>query len=376
MSASVLILTKNIYSRIGGGEMLYRQMLQYSNSATFNYFCDAIEDETNIPSHVTAIPARSGSFSSMDCKSTIELALQEVRGRSFDIIDVPNFVPIGNDLIEILERLNIRYNRLVIACHGSLSDVVGLAWCNPSPYQITEISDREQNLLESADLLYGFSKSYLSRFSSKRQIYVRPHPNHLSLVSGLKLKEAAKDLSPTLVFIGRLDRCKGITVFLELLKFLPEGALAEVLVFTSVDENYSHGLDYIQKAASTHPFYVRVQTGKPQSEIFCEIQNIKPIIVVPSLFDTFNLVALESIVAQIPLLLSTQTGIYLQIHDELGGDCVSSLNVNDLTSGAKTLQNMIENYDVYRDKARGLAAAFVKDRDPNGYDDVLEALST
>ena len=51
-----------------------------------------------------------------------------VAGRSFDIVDIPDFVTFGGVLKAAFSNRGVRIGRLVLAMHGNISDTIELNW--------------------------------------------------------------------------------------------------------------------------------------------------------------------------------------------------------------------------------------------------------
>ena len=58
----------------------------------------------------------------------VDRIARSVAGRSFDIVDVPDFVTFGGALKSAFANHGVSVGRLVLAMHGNISDTIDMNW--------------------------------------------------------------------------------------------------------------------------------------------------------------------------------------------------------------------------------------------------------
>lgn len=171
--------------------------------------------------------------------------------------------------------------------------------------------------------------------------------------------------APSLNFIGRTEKRKGPHVFLQLLWWLRPnsysaaniigpfcaGATGETSTQTITKMSHNRGLNIQFLGSMSAPELQRVFASR---SVTC----------VPSLYDTFNLVALESLFSGCPTLIGSGAGIVDYLRDRFPAIPVEIVDMNAFFESTPAIEAMLDRYDEYRHE---LSVALTKsDYTPHG----------
>lgn len=358
----VLIAEFDLFSKIGGGQTFYRRLIETNPDIEFYYLI--IEEKIHHfrPKNVQVLTYKQQYIKS-DLKglSTI-LPLEKIyrpfliasnisfsiKGFDFDIIDYPDYEQYGLFLSSALSYHQVKFGKIVISLHGIVSQSLRHDWVINQEY-IDNLEFVENLQYQIADIRYGISKNYLEWWQ-KRDNFPNYyyHPLHfLDLIP--KINYSPSETKPSLNFIGRKEKGKGVDIFVNLVSFLPKNLYSQANIIGSNPET----LD-----GKTGEFYLRQMLALRFSSI-----NILPpvtryalqkkftlnsVTFLPSRFDTLNLVALESLWAGCPTIISKNAGVCRFLEDNFPQIPFIKLDVDNFYSSLPEITALLNNYHDYR----------------------------
>ena len=278
----VLIFTQDLFINLHNGVSRYYQIIIEKNpDVQFYYFAKSI----NIyhQSNVKKIDYLGRNFD-------MEEMLKTVSHENFDIIEFldSNVYPLNID--KLLSKYSVGYNKLFVTLHGNNSNV--LKWTkkyvhNFSP-DLKLLKKHEKSIYKLADKFVYISPTYANQINrnKKKSILIDFH-NFIDDFNEVSCK-CIDDQQIILTCAGRQNSTKGIQDFIWLeqyskfkdLKFEYYGSSSEIFPESQ----------YITNITSNSKIILGIL---PNSEIKKIYSCSHRIFVIPSFFDSFNLVLAE-----------------------------------------------------------------------------------
>src|ERR1043166_1776848 len=172
----VLLIAFDLYRTVGGGQTVYRKIIENSKDADFFYFREREEAHARRPENTRAIPAAlSRSLKVLEpppfpeyrhhCLVEADRIARSVAGQFFDIVDMPDFFTFGGYLRTAFDHYGVKAKRIVLAMHGNISMSLGMQWGSAGNNVLEQkILEREQ--FETADGIYAISPSYVHEWQA------------------------------------------------------------------------------------------------------------------------------------------------------------------------------------------------------------------
>lgn len=360
----VLLCLTDLYSSTGGGQTVYRQIVNSSPQIDFFYFVDSEILDAQRPSNAYPIKLKSNVtitlqepppfpyLYSLQLRVANQIA-RSVADQSFDIIDLPDFNTYGFFLKSAFSYHNVTFKKIVLALHGNISDSIYLNWDLDS-LCLDDIKEFERLQYQYADEVYGISKRYINLWNSRFDRKVR-FINPMSFVKAESeiLKKSVFAEKPSLFCIGRSERRKGNDIFVELVKWLRADSIDTASHIGPPDYSFNgSSSEYLIKLFAEHrdlqiDYY---QTLEPSQ--LREIFSKKSIVILPVRFDTLNLVALEALFSGCPLAVSTKAGVCDYLDEFYPGIPYIKIDLDNLYGSVKALQGLIDEYDKFRNQLK------------------------
>jgi glycosyltransferase involved in cell wall biosynthesis len=373
MGRKILICDFDIFSAVGGGQTVYQSIVRKSPDDTFYYFGSAPapgHPENVIPVpflpfyDILAIdvPQPQGHFcwvyrDAMNMARSLREALGEIR---FDVVDTPDYRQNGLFIRHALEAHGIAVGVVALALHGTLSSAFRNAWpWSDDPRRaFAELVMREHMQFRCVDARYAISPFYADALQ-------RYAPFPINMLDPLVVIRDTQPSAPAsearaadLVFVGRRERRKGPDIFLDAAWWLPEGSYRR-LVFVGGDGHNHQGTGsqaVLEAMAVRRRLDVEYLPPVSQSALQ-DLTRQKSLIFVPSRYDQFNLVALESLLDGCPTVISRSAGVARFIEERLPD--LSWLLV-DLTCDRTSIVPMTSILQDYDRKRHGIVDALQK----------------
>ena len=356
----VLLPAVDIFYSVGGGQSFYKQLIKANPDIEFSYLIRNESDKENRPSNSKAIkydykfPNLHDLNPSFDFSSVPTWARHAVsdsaniaysaRGLNFDIIDLPDWEQYGCFLRFFLNHFNVKFDKIALSMHGNISTSLYTNWdTSQDDYSSLEFLEKTQYL--GADIRYAISEFYIEEWERKTDLradYLHPltffkpeKPN-----TYLKTSEV-----PSLLFFGRTEKRKGPDFLTHLAWMLPKNLFTKALIIgPSVPlVNKTTSEDVLNILIKNRNLNIEVKDSVTQATMK-EFFTQSNLTVLPSRYDTFNLVALESLFAGCPVVVGENTGVVGFIKKEFPAMPIHVLPTDDLSTSIDVLQHAIENY--------------------------------
>ena len=245
----VLLITTDLYKSIGGGQTVYKKIIEATPDIQFCYFLDGEQAYAPRPANAQPIPLaarRSLRVLAPPPYATYKLhSLEEadriarsVAGQTFDVVDIPDFYTFGSALRDAFAHHRVTVGRVVLAMHGNISKSIELNW-GSSGKNVLEQRMLEEAQFDAADGVYAISPRYMREWQSvvDREVhYIDPA---YFVTAEIKEAQAAKsDDKPSIYCIGRSERRKGNDLFIELVRWLNQSSFDQAAHIGDQDYSY------------------------------------------------------------------------------------------------------------------------------------------
>src|SRR6266404_5518306 len=128
----VLLIATDLYRNIGGGQTVYRRLIESAPEVQFFYFREGEPERAARPSNTTAISLSIRlklkvlgappypAFKLAHLQDADRFA-RSVAGQHFDIADIPDYFAFGSLLRDAFAHHRVTVDRIVLAMHGNIS---------------------------------------------------------------------------------------------------------------------------------------------------------------------------------------------------------------------------------------------------------------
>jgi glycosyltransferase involved in cell wall biosynthesis len=356
----VLLPAVDIFYSVGGGQSFYKQLIKANPDIEFSYLIRNESDNEIRPSNCKAIkydykfPNLHVLNPSFDFSSVPTWARHAVsnaaniaysaRGLNFDIIDIPDWEQHGCFLRFFLNHFNVKFNKIALSMHGNISTTLYTNW-DTSHHDYSSLEFLEKAEYLGADIRYAISEFYIEEWekrSNLRADYLHP----FTFFKPEKPKPYIKTSEvPSLLFFGRTEKRKGPDFLTHLTWMLPKNLFINAFIIgPSVPlENKTTSKEVLNTLIKNRNLNIEVKDSVSQATMQ-EFFTQSNLTVLPSRYDTFNLVALESLFAGCPVVVGENTGVVSFIKKEFPAMPIHVLPMDDLATCIKVLEHAIENY--------------------------------
>lgn len=371
----ILIVANDLYSATGGGQTVYRRIIEETADCQFSYFLRAEGQGTQRPPNAHGVPLRRRRRVKVDPdaalprfrRHALETANQiarSVAGQSFDIVDIPDFENFGAALRTAFAHHCVDVGKIVLALHGSCSTSRAMNW-GTDVSEATRLSLQHERTLEdeqffAAEAAYSISPRYIGEWRQRRPRPVRfIDPIHfLPRRIGIDAPSPSS-ARPAVYCVGRTERRKGNDIFVELVRWLKPGSYTAAAHIG--DEDWSHpekcSSQLLAEMASRRGLKIAYRCSLDWDQLHALYQN-NSILVLPVRYDTLNLVVLEALFSGCPVAVSSKAGVcdYLDaFHPDIP---YLKIDMDGLYSAAGPLQDLVDRYPEHRRNLhRALASA-------------------
>lgn len=364
---TVLIAEFDLYSRssVGGGQTSYRKLIEQTPDTKYYYFIRSEDAGQSRPGNTTAIPYREvylgdrrdlpsetrylydDYVAAWQMAGSAKLALGPNR---IDVIDTPDYRTIGLFLRGAMVANGIDVGVVALALHGTVSSAFQDEWdrVNNLNRMLAELRVREHLQYAVADARYALSETYADKWAAyggSRARVIDP----LTMVGAPQPVAKVPPGLPKVVFIGRRERRKGPDLFLDLCWCLRPASFAGMTVIGGESMGYSgvgseaqlRGMAALRRI---EPEFIDHASPDELQQLF----RSRAIVVLPSRYDQFNLVALEALRWGCPVVVSEHAGVATWIRQTLPEitDLITDISCSRIA--ASTVQHVIDHYDLVR----------------------------
>ncbi len=367
MGRRVLIVDFDVFGAIGGGQTVYKQIIRQRPQDTF-YFFSGGGPVPELPDNCRTIPfyepyADLGAETLPSqghlmhvFRDTMNLAgsVHRALGPLFiDVVDTPDYRQNGLFLRAALGFHGIEVGEVALALHGTISSALRSAW----PWQgdqdrfFAELHMRERLQYNVVDTRYALSEAYAAELQKRSSLPINLIDPLLFVGEPDPQPAEPEDRAPDLIFVGRRERRKGPDLFLDLAWCAPRESYRRLMIIGPDGVNHQGGGSgpWLDAAIRSRGEEVEILGGRSQAEIN-ELYRAKTVSLLPSRYDQFNLVALESLLTGCPTLVSEHAGVAPFIRERLGPLSDLVIGIDCGRSGAEPLIEVLEHYERSRDR--------------------------
>ncbi len=358
----ILLITTDLYKSIGGGQTVYKKIIEANPNLDFYYFRHTESASATRPenAHAILLADRRGlrvlappPFPGYKLHPLIEAdqIARSVAGRNFDIVDIPDYYTFGSALRDAFAHHRVKVGCIVLAMHGNISKSIELNW-GSAGNNVLEQRMLEQAQFESADAVYAISKRYIREW---QEIVKRPvhyiDPVHFISAALQPVTEMDVSKRPSVYCIGRSERRKGNDLFIELVRWLRQDSYDSAAHIGDSDYSYqgiSSGF-LLENIAKQRNIQIPSLPSLNREELE-KLYGRRSILILPVRYDTFNLVAIEALFSGCPVAISTNAGVCDYLDELHPGLPYIKIDFNNFYSAVNDLQELIDHYDVHREK--------------------------
>ncbi len=375
----VLLPAVDIFYSVGGGQSFYKQLILSNPKIDFFYLIRNESDIANRPSNSNAIKyvykfpnlhVLNPSFDFSPIPTWARHAVSNAaniayssRGLNFDVVDIPDWEQYGCFLRFFLNHFNVKFSKIALSMHGNISTTLETNW-DTSHHDYSSLKFLEKTQYLSADIRYAISEFYIEEWEKRTNLradYLHP----FTFFKPEKPKPYKKSSEvPSIAFFGRTEKRKGADFLSNLLWLLPKNLSTKAFIIgPSVPlENKTTSKDVLNTIIKNRNLDIEIKDSVSQATMM-EFFAQSYLTVLPSRYDTFNLVALESLFAGCPVVIGENTGVVGFIKKEFPNMPIHVLPTDDLSTSIDVLHHAIENYH----EDRIALAKILESYDPNSF---------
>ena len=356
----VLLITTDLYKSIGGGQTVYKKIIEATPDIQFFYFRDGEQANAPRPANAQPIPLAArrslrvlapppyASYKLHPLEEADRIA-RSVAGQAFDVVDIPDFYTFGSALRDAFSHHQVKVRRVVLAMHGNISKSIELNWGSAGDNTLEQCM-LEETQFDAADGIYAISPRYLRKWQSNidREIhYIDPS---YFVTAEIKTAPPAKpDDRPSIYCIGRSERRKGNDLFVELVRWLERDSFDHAAHIG--DEDYSYNgisSDYLlQRIAKQRDIEIESLPAMDREQL-SRLYAARSIVILPVRYDSLNLVALETLFSGCPIAISSCAGVCDYLDEEHPGLPYVKIDFDNFYAAVADLQDLVDNYDKHR----------------------------
>lgn len=365
----VLIADFDLFRTVGGGQTFYRAIIEQNPQIDFSYLI--VNESQSALRPANARPIRyqqtyldrhwTHYYDVLPPRWCLPAFLKasniarSISGQRFDVVDLPDYEPFGYFLPAALAHHGVGAERVALSMHGVISTTIGLNWSSVGEQRIA-LELQEESQYRCVDIRYGLSLSYLDEWRCRS-----PLPS--LYLSPLRFLKPPRPLptrlggAPDLNFVGRTERRKGPDLFADLVWWLPSEAYgrARIIGPPSVDtrgvSSDEHLKRFLANRRGAKPVeMVPAATPEELARLFAG----RGLTVLPSRYDTFNLVALESLFAGCPTAIGNGAGVCRFLDETFPQVPYIKIDMQSPFTALGEISDVLCDYDRYRS---GLIAA-------------------
>jgi len=358
----VLIADFDLFSKTGGGQTFYRNLIKNNPEIDFYYFTVLESADIVRPDNACGIAYQEKYFIEYLEKFydvnppkwtygtfvRVSNMAASVAGHHFDVVDLPDYEQFGTLLPSALRYHNVEFERIVLSMHGRISTSIQLNWSTEGKIDIS-LDLQEQMQYSSVDIRYGISQSYLDEW--RTIIDIESHYlNPLSFISKPepRLAEPATE-PPSLNFIGRTEKRKSPDIFVDLVWWLPPSSFSTANIIGPDCYDY-RGVGsqlYLYSIKNNRFKDIRILPAMNQREL-SHLFASKSVTFLPSRYDTLNLLALESLFSGCPTAIGSGAGVCRFLQENFPQVPLMIIDIKSIYSCLTPILSALKNYEDYR----------------------------
>lgn len=356
----VLIIATDVFEHVGGGETVYQKIMTHAPAIDFYYFVSDMCKNGERPANTHPVllkPVRKlkalmpPPFPSyqLEALADADRYAYSVEGMEFDLVDIPDYYSFGSYLRSAFAYNRVKVGRVVLAMHGNLSTSIRFGW---DRHDAEHIRARETEQFAQADFVYSISEAYMQEWIQRvpRKInYINP----LDFVTFHRASYRPQpDQQVNVYCIGRTERIKGNDLFIELMRWInPElyGECAHIGNVTYLENGVSSS--YHLRNLAIHRDMDQIQYFHAVSKAkLNHLYHSKALVIIPSRYDTLNLVALEALFSGCPVAVSDRAGVCSFLDKYYPQLPYVKIRFEQMAESIQEISFVLSEYDAYRMK--------------------------
>ncbi|HWK43567.1 MAG TPA: glycosyltransferase [Stellaceae bacterium] len=363
----VLIAEYDVFESVGGGQTVYQNIIKRRPEDDFYYFVDhepldyprspnshPIQFDRVYRPHLAQLPLDSRHFYDIYVEAqNLAHAVQRSLGSTrFDVVDTPDYRTLGLFIRSALAEHGVTVDHVALALHGTLSSAFANNW--PSGIDerrlLAELRMREHLQYRCVDIRYAISKFYGRSWNVYSDLPINYlDPLTILPIANPTLGNRQGNAPPNLAFVGRRERRKGPDLFVDFAWWLPRASYDRALIIggDSVNRLGQGSTEILQRAARMRGISVEIRGALNQIGLQRLFQE-RTLVVLPSRYDQFNLVALEALLNGCPVVLSESAGAADFLRERLTGIEAPIIDLDCGRTAAQAIHEILANYDDYR----------------------------
>jgi glycosyltransferase involved in cell wall biosynthesis len=363
---NVLIADFDLFRAVGGGQTFYRSIIEKNPRIEFHYLVDHEPADAERPANAHPIRYQR-HFAAGDWDDFCDVqpprwcipaflkannVAYSVRGLRFDVVDLPDYEQFGLFLRPAFEVHGVDVGRVALSLHGRISTSIELNWLTEGTRN-AQLVAQEDMQFQTADLRYGLSRTYLDEWRAKFDL----ESHYFSPLRFIEVPEPTATVAAPepadLLFVGRTEKRKGPDLFVELAWWLPRASYnyAKIVGPQSFDPRGTGSNLHLYTMANNRLDEKDLQLWPVAAP--WELKLIfaaRMFTVVPSRYDTFNLVATESLLAGCPTAIGSGAGVCRFIEETYPGVPFVKIDVDNPYAAMPEILDVLRNYDDYRQR--------------------------
>lgn len=374
----VLLAATDIFEGIGGGETAYSRIVSAAKKIDFYYF---LNDAANLRkrnfsrpqnAHPVVLEARQEVALNMSgehlghhltAAGVADQFARSVAGMSFDLADLADYFSCGPYLRAAFRKHGVSVGGIVLAMHGNLSNSMSLNWERGkyTAEDLEELRALERMQFRLADAVYALSEQYVEDYRREwdRPVTVLDPMCFVSRRFSLCKEQKSK---PSLYCVGRAERRKGNDLFLEILRWCGRENYDRAFHIGNPDM-LSNGqssdmlLAEMAEKRGLSVQYIRAVSQEKLKAVWAG----KSFLVVPTRYDTLNLVVLEALFSGCPSAVSNRAGVCTYLDRHWPGIPYVKLDFEHFSDSIDCLREAVIHYDETREALfQGLKQSWVR----------------
>lgn len=360
----VFVIAYNIFKNVGGGETVYQHIIRSLPDVEFTYLTENVKQELSHPANaqpITLPPLKEIFVKDQPAfPQNILGQLREadriaraVAGQKFDIVDIPDYMTFGAYLRSAFRHHSVDVGRIVLAMHGNISTSIHLNY-DTLDADVSDIEYNEKMQFICADDAYSISKMYIDEWSQVRHRnvqYIDPMC-FVNYCMPVLWPQSYSNSKVNLCCIGRSERIKGNDIFVDINRWISTKNIAGGRHIGSI-YRFANGVgsDYhLSNLAKNRSVKVPYEYSKNRDELN-KVFSDRTIVVLPTRYDTLNLVVLEALFSGCPVAISNRAGVCRYLDENYPELPYIKIDFADYAGAINKIEDVAADYDAYR---RGL----------------------
>ena len=355
----VLLVTSDLFRDTGGGQTVLRKVIEANPDFQFTYLRNSEPEDASKPLNARSVPLLSRRALRLNVPPPHpiyeKVALEEadavarsVAGQSFDIVEMQDYNVFGAALRAACAHHGVKVGRFVLALHGNISTSIEIQWGSPGD-NVLEQKTLERRQFAEADSVYGISTAYIREWQQRV-------PREVHFVDPIEFVIAQRPTgfwtggeAPSLYCIGRSERRKGNDLFIEIVRWLKPGSFAaashigETVTLSNGVSSAHHLAFFAQRRGLDIPYF-----PSRDHKSLLSLYGGSSLVVIPTRYDSLNLVALEALFSGCPIAVSNRAGVcdYLEeFHPDIP---FTKIDFDNLYASVPKIQDIVDDYDNHR----------------------------